>query len=490
MANLWAARFEGTLDGAAGEFNSSIAVDGRMYKEDIEGSLAHAEMLAATGIISAADGESIRGGLRGILRDIESGALTVDPGAEDIHMFIEAELTRRIGDAGKRLHTARSRNDQVATDIRLYMRRAAGEVKRLLLSAVETLADKAGEYRDAICPGYTHLQRAQPVTFGHWCMAYAYMFRRDIGRVDDAARRMNLCPLGAAALAGTTYPTDRAMTARLLGFDAPTENSLDSVADRDFLVELTAAFSLIITHLSRICEELVLWSSAEFKFVEPDDAFSTGSSIMPQKKNPDMAELIRGKAGRVYGDLQALLTMLKGLPLAYNKDMQEDKAAVFDALDTVTGCLRVFIPMFRTLKVFPDSMRRAVSGGFINATDCADYLTRKGVPFREAYSVTGRIVAYCSGRGLTLETLPLGEYRSFSPAFEDDIYSAVSPEVCLAARRSYGGPTPESVDAQIAETREYLRKAGVGAETPEHLREAGGGAETPEHLREAGGGDE
>ena len=373
-------------------------------------------------------------------------------------MFIEQELTKRIGDAGKRLHTARSRNDQVALDVRLYLRDEAAAVRALLLKLLETLCDLAGEHLETVMPGYTHLQRAQPVTLAHHLMAYASMFMRDVGRIADASARMNVCPLGSGALAGTTYPIDRAMTAAALGFAGPSENSLDGVSDRDFCIELAAAFSTVMMHLSRFSEEIIAWCSWEFKFIELDDAFATGSSIMPQKKNPDVAELVRGKTARVYGDLVTLLTMMKGLPLAYNKDMQEDKEAIFDALDTVKLCLVTFTPMLRTMTVLKDNMRAAAARGFINATDCADYLTKKGVPFRDAYKITGGLVAQCIARGLTLETLPLDDYKAASAAFDTDIYEAIALETCVRGRTSAGGPSPEAVRAQIASARAFLQR--------------------------------
>lgn len=456
MEKMWAGRFQKQLDTSANDFNSSIRVDSRMYRQDIIGSIAHAEMLGRQGIISGEESEKITAALTGILEDLESGALQVDPQSEDVHMFVEAELTRRIGDTGKRLHTARSRNDQVALDIRLYMRDAAAEVTDLLYKTVALLVSKAKKYYDTIMPGYTHLQRAQPITFGQHCMAYACMFRRDIGRLNDAAARMNYSPLGSAALAGTTHPIDRAYTASRLNFSAPTTNSLDGVSDRDFLIEFASAFALVMLHLSRLCEEIILWSSSEFKFIELDDAYSTGSSIMPQKKNPDMAELIRGKTGRVYGNLMALLTQMKGLPLAYNKDMQEDKEAIFDSLDTVKQCLGIFIPMFDTMQILPENMRKAAAGGFINATDCADYLVKKGMPFRTAYKIVGRLVGYCIENGKNLENLTLEEYRSFDATFDEEVYSAIALENCVAARTSYGGTAPASVLRQIEEMEDFL----------------------------------
>ncbi len=450
---LWAGRFQKELDQKTNDFNSSIAFDSRMAREDILGSMAHAAMLAKQGIISAADGEAIRDGLAGILADLESGALPIDPNAEDIHTFVEGELTARIGDAGKRLHTGRSRNDQVALDDRLYLRSLAGQLRAQLTELIGVLCKKAEEYAGAVMPGYTHLQRAQPITFGHHLMAYAEMFLRDIGRLDDAVKRMNVSPLGSGALASTTYPLDREAAAKALEMDGVTHNSLDGVSDRDFCIELSAALSLVMVHLSRFSEEIILWCSWEFKFIELDDAFSTGSSIMPQKKNPDIAELVRGKAGRVFGDLTALLTVMKGLPLAYNKDMQEDKEAVFDAFDTVKMCLTAFIPMVDTMRVLTDNMRRAAAGGFINATDCADYLVGKGLPFRDAYKATGTLVALCIEKGLTLETLPLDEYQAVCGLFDDGVYEAINLDRCVALRRVYGGPAPENVRAQVQRVR-------------------------------------
>lgn len=450
---LWAGRFQKELDQKTNDFNSSIAFDSRMAREDILGSMAHAAMLAKQGIISAADGEAIRDGLADILADLESGALPIDPNAEDIHTFVEGELTARIGDAGKRLHTGRSRNDQVALDDRLYLRSLAGQLRAQLTELIGVLCKKAEEYAGAVMPGYTHLQRAQPITFGHHLMAYAEMFLRDIGRMDDAVKRMNVSPLGSGALASTTYPLDREAAAKALEMDGVTHNSLDGVSDRDFCIELSAALSLVMVHLSRFSEEIILWCSWEFKFIELDDAFSTGSSIMPQKKNPDIAELVRGKAGRVFGDLTALLTVMKGLPLAYNKDMQEDKEAVFDAFDTVKMCLTAFIPMVDTMRVLTDNMRRAAAGGFINATDCADYLVGKGLPFRDAYKATGTLVALCIEKGLTLETLPLDEYQAVCGLFDDGVYEAINLDRCVALRRVYGGPAPENVRAQVQRVR-------------------------------------
>ena len=457
MAKMWAGRFKKEADSKVNDFNSSISFDGRMYRHDILGSIAHATMLADQGIISQEDADAILDGLTEILADLNDGRLLMDPDAEDIHMFIEAELTARIGDAGKRLHTARSRNDQVALDIRLYLRDEIAEIRQLTAALVETLCQMAEEHTDTIMPGYTHLQRAQPITFGHHLMAYASMLLRDLDRLADAARRMNFCPLGSGALAGTTYPIDRNQTASLLEFEGPVMNSLDGVSDRDFCIELCSAISMIMMHLSRFSEEIILWCNWEFKFLELDDAFATGSSIMPQKKNPDVAELVRGKTGRVYGDLMTLLSMMKSLPLAYNKDMQEDKEAIFDAVDTVKICLSTFEPMLRTARVLKENMRAAAAKGFINATDCADYLTKKGVPFRDAYKITGTLVGYCVDHNLTLETLPLAEYQKLSPVFEEDVYQAIDLTTCAMTRKSLGGPAKESVCAQIAAARAQLK---------------------------------
>ena len=447
---LWTGRFHKELDKTTNDFNSSISFDNRMAHEDIKGSIAHATMLGACGVIDKAESEKICAGLEAILADLESGALSIDPNAEDIHTFIEGELTARLGDSGKRLHTARSRNDQVALDDRLYLRNQCETLRGQLTDLVRVLCKKAEAHADDVMPGYTHLQRAQPITFGHHLMAYAEMFLRDLSRLEDAQRRMNVCPLGSGALAGTTYPLDRELTASLLGFDGPTHNSLDGVSDRDFCMELAAAIAICMVHLSRFSEEIILWCSWEFKFIELDDAFSTGSSIMPQKKNPDIAELVRGQTGRVVGDLTTLLTMMKGLPLAYNKDMQEDKEAVFDAVDTLHMCLTAFIPMLDTMKVLPQNMRKAAAGGFINATDCADYLVGKGLPFRDAYKVTGALVAYCIDHNFRLETLPIEQYRAHCELFGEDVYDAISLERCVNGRRVLGGPAPENVRREAA----------------------------------------
>ena len=458
MAKMWAGRTAGATDAVADDFNSSISFDKKLYRHDIRGSMEHALMLMKSGILTKAEYESIADGLSGILEDLESGALLFDESAEDIHMFIEATLTERIGDAGKKLHTARSRNDQVALDLRLYMRDEASDIIDLLSSLIEAIRNKAMESQDAIMPGYTHLQRAQPITFAHHLLAYAMMFLRDVSRIKDAKARMNYSPLGSCALAGTTYPTDRRSVADALGFDGICENSIDGVSDRDYCVELEAAFALIMTHLSRFSEEIILWSSWEFKFVELDDAYTTGSSIMPQKKNPDMAELVRGKSGRVFGDLVATLTMLKGLPLAYNKDMQEDKEAIFDATETVKKCLEIFIPMIKTMKPLKENMLRAAKGGFINATDLADYLAKRGIPFRASYKISGEIVRECIERGIALDEMPLSDYKKHSEVFEEDLYSEISLETCIKKRISEGSTGYESVKKQIDYVTRLLGK--------------------------------
>ncbi len=458
MAKLWAGRFSKEIDSTVNDFNSSISFDCRMARQDMMGSVAHARMLGRQGVIAKEEADQIVAELTRMIAELDAGTLVVDRTAEDIHSFVEGELTARIGNAGKRLHTARSRNDQVALDIRLYLRDEIDSVVSQLKELVKALCEIALAHIDTVMPGYTHLQRAQPITFGHHLMAYTSMFLRDISRLADAKKRMNVLPLGSGALAATTYPIDRYFVAEELGFDDVSANSLDGVSDRDFCVEAAAALSLIMTHLSRFSEEIILWCSWEFKFIELDDSFSTGSSIMPQKKNPDIAELVRGKTGRVHGDLITLLTMLKGLPLAYNKDMQEDKEAIFDAFDTVSICLKAFTPMIQTMTVYKENMRKAAAKGFINATDCADYLTKKGVPFRDAYKITGQLVAHCIEAGLTLETLPLDGYKGFSPLFEQDVYEAISLETCVKGRRTVGGPSGESV-------REQVRKALAAIET-------------------------
>ena len=458
MKKMWAGRTDGASAKLADDFNSSIRVDQKMYKHDILGSVAHAEMLSAQGIIPEADKEKIVSGLLEILADIESGKLQIDEAAEDIHMFVEAELTERLGDVGKKLHTSRSRNDQVALDVRLYMRDRVEDIKEKIDGLLDAIYEVASAHKSDIMPGYTHLQRAQPVTFGHHLLAYAQMFIRDKERLLDGVKRMNYSPLGALALAGTTYPISRTMTASALGFTAPTKNSMDSVSDRDFCVELLSAFSIIMMHLSRFSEELILWSSWEFSFVELDDAYTTGSSIMPQKKNSDMAELVRGKTGRVYGDLMGTLTMLKGLPLAYNKDMQEDKESLFDAADTVELCLEIFAPMIKTMRVKSDNMYRAAQRGFINATDLADYLTKRGMPFRTAYKTVGSIVAECIKAGTVLDELPIEKYREFSKLFDNDLYAEISLETCVSKRISEGSTGPEGVERQLTELKEYLNR--------------------------------
>ncbi len=455
---LWKGRFQKALSKTTNDFNSSISFDSRMYKEDIEGSIAHATMLGKCGIIKEEDAEDIVIGLKGILNDIENGDLKIDMEAEDIHTFIEGELTKRLGDNGKRLHTSRSRNDQVAVDIKLYLKKETVNISNMLEKLVAVLCEKAEKYSETVMPGYTHLQRAQPITFGHHLLAYAEMFLRDISRLNDCYKRMDEMPLGSCALAGTTYPIDRNITASLLGFERITNNSLDGVSDRDYCMELASALSIVMVHLSRFSEEIIMWCSWEFKFVELDDAFSTGSSIMPQKKNPDIAELVRGKSGRVFGDTMTLLTVMKGIPLAYNKDMQEDKEAIFDAVDTVKMCLTAFTPMVDTMKVLPQNMRKAAAGGFINATDCADYLTKKGVPFRDAYKATGELVALCIEKGTTLEDLPLDEYKNICDVFDEGVYEAISLEKCANDRKVLGGPNSENVKAQAVRIKGLLNK--------------------------------
>lgn len=445
---LWEGRFHKSLDEVADKFNSSIKFDKNLYLEDIEGSLAHAKMLSHQGIISENDYKLIKQGLSKMAFEISSGELIIDENSEDIHTFIEGELTNRVGDAGKRLHTARSRNDQVALDLRLYMRKRLDEIIKLLYTLTKTLCIRAIETKDYVMPSYTHLQRAQISVFGHHLLAYAEMFLRDIDRIKQAKKRMNISPLGSCALAGTTYNIDRFMTAEELGFDAPCNNSLDGVSDRDYLIEILSAFSILMMHLSRFCEEIILWSSKEFSFAEPDDAFSTGSSIMPQKKNPDIAELIRGKTGRVYGSLITMLTVMKGLPLAYNKDMQEDKEAIMDALDTVSMCLISFEPMIKTLNIKKENLKKAALTGFINATDAADYLVKKGLPFRDAYKTIGELVAYCIEKDKTLDNLSVAEYKQFSDLFEEDIFDAVSLEKMILTRSCYGAPCPKNVEMQ------------------------------------------
>ncbi len=454
---MWAGRFSKEVDEKVNDFNSSISFDARMYRHDIRGSMAHAQMLGEQGIIEKHESEKIIEGLKGILADLDSGALHFDPNAEDIHMFVEQVLTERLGDTGKRLHTARSRNDQVALDIKFYLKDECDEISKLTYELIETLIATAQEHYDTVMPGYTHLQRAQPVTFAHHIMAYAQMLTRDLGRLADTKNRMDRMPLGSCALAGTTYPLNRKRTAELLGFEDITYNSLDGVSDRDYCIELASAVSILMMHLSRFSEEIVMWCSWEFKFIELDDAYSTGSSIMPQKKNPDITELIRGKTGRVYGDLMTLLSMMKNLPLAYNKDMQEDKEAIFDAIDTVKLCLSTFIPMFRTMTVLKDNMRKAAAKGFINATDCADYLVKKGMPFRDAYKITGTLVARCIELDTTLEDLDIKEYRKLTDVFDEDVYKAINLETCVMQRNVDGGPAPEAVARQIEQLKAELR---------------------------------
>ena len=454
---MWAGRFSKEVDEKVNDFNSSISFDARMYRHDIRGSMAHAQMLGEQGIIEKHESEKIIEGLKGILADLDSGALHFDPNAEDIHMFVEQVLTERLGDTGKRLHTARSRNDQVALDIKFYLKDECDEISKLTYELIETLIATAQEHYDTVMPGYTHLQRAQPVTFAHHIMAYAQMLTRDLGRLADTKKRMDRMPLGSCALAGTTYPLNRKRTAELLGFEDITYNSLDGVSDRDYCIELASAVSILMMHLSRFSEEIVMWCSWEFKFIELDDAYSTGSSIMPQKKNPDITELIRGKTGRVYGDLMTLLSMMKNLPLAYNKDMQEDKEAIFDAIDTVKLCLSTFIPMFRTMTVLKGNMRKAAAKGFINATDCADYLVKKGMPFRDAYKITGTLVARCIELDTTLEDLDIKEYKKLTDVFDEDVYKAINLETCVMQRNVDGGPAPEAVARQIEQLKVELR---------------------------------
>ena len=456
-SKMWAGRSSKEVDSRVNDFNSSIKFDSRMYRQDIKGSMAHAEMLGDCGIIEKSESEKIIEGLKGILADIDDGKLLFDPNAEDIHMFVESELTKRLGDTGKRLHTARSRNDQVALDIRMYLKDEVNEIIPMIRELIGVLCDIAEKNLDTIMPGYTHLQRAQPITFAHHIMAYAQMLIRDIGRFEDTYKRMDRMPLGSGALATTTYPINRQQVCELLGFEDITMNSLDGVSDRDFCVELCSAISILMMHLSRFSEEIILWSSWEFKFIELDDAYATGSSIMPQKKNPDVTELIRGKTGRVYGDLNTLLVMLKGTPLAYNKDMQEDKEAIFDAIDTVKLCLTTFIPMLSTMELYKENMRNAAARGFINATDCADYLVKKGLPFRDAYKITGTLVAYCIKNQTVLENLAIDEFRELSPVFDDDVYEAIKLETCVNMRKADGGPAPEAVKKQIEFARKYTK---------------------------------
>ena len=453
---LWGGRFRKETDSFVNDFNASIHFDARLYGEDIQGSMAHAQMLFDCGIISRDDLEAIQNGLEGILNDIEAGRIEFTAENEDIHMNVEALLTERIGDAGKRLHTARSRNDQVAVDLRLYARGEIEEISEQILELQQAVLDQAKQHQNTVMPGYTHLQRAQPISFAQHLLAYGEQLRRDAERLADCKRRLNVCPLGCGALAGTTYPIDRFQTALSLGFDGPCSNSLDGVSDRDYVLELLSALSILMMHLSRFAEEVILWCSWEFKFIELDDAYSTGSSIMPQKKNPDVAELVRGKTGRVYGALVTLLTVMKALPLAYNKDMQEDKEATFDAIDTVELCLPVFAAMVDTLTVRSKDMARAAAGGFINATDCADYLVKKGLPFREAYMIVGRLVNLCIKTGDTLDTLTLRDFRAISGLFDTDVYQALALKTCVNGRKVYGGPARESVEKQISLIEEFV----------------------------------
>jgi argininosuccinate lyase len=455
---LWQGRFKKSLSKTTNDFNSSISFDSRMFKEDIEGSIAHATMLGETGIIKKEESAHIVQGLKGILEDLLNGSLQFDMECEDIHTFIEGELTRRIGDDGKRLHTARSRNDQVAVDIKLYLRNEVQEVIDLLKDLIKVIASKAQEYYDTVMPGYTHLQRAQPITFGHHLLAYGEMFLRDLSRLQDCKKRMNINPLGSCALAGTTYPIDRHLTSSLLGFDAPTNNSLDGVSDRDYCLEIASDLSIIMVHLSRFSEEMIMWCSWEFKFVELDDAFSTGSSIMPQKKNPDIAELVRGKSGRVFGDTMSLLTAMKGIALAYNKDMQEDKELSFDAFDTAKGCIALFNGMLKTIRFNKDVMRKSANNGFTNATDAADYLVNHGIPFRDAHGIIGQIVLYCIDKDIAIDDMSLDELKKFSDVFEEDIYDAISMETCVNKRLTIGAPGKEMMEKVIAIEEEYLSK--------------------------------
>ena len=453
MAKMWAGRFQKEENKDVNDFNSSISFDGRMFESDITGSIAHATMLGQKGIISKADSSLICETLAEILADIKSGNLSLDPEAEDIHMFVEAELTKRIGEVGKRLHTSRSRNDQVALDIRIELKKDINEILGLAKNLLDAILDLAEKNKETIMPGYTHLQRAQPITYANYLLAYAYMLKRDISRFNDTLKRMNYSPLGACALAGTTYPIDRKMVAKDLGFDGVVMNSLDAVSDRDSVVELASDISICMMHLSRFSEEIILHCSWEFKFIDLDDAYSTGSSIMPQKKNPDIAELVRGKTGRVYGDLITLLTMLKGLPLAYNKDMQEDKEAIFDSVDTLKQCLKIFTPMLETIKVNKENMRKAAAKGFINATDLADYLVKKGMAFRDAYKISGTIVAYCIENNTVLEDVSLDVYKKYSDLFDKDLYDYINLETCTFKRTSLGASGIESVEAQIKDLR-------------------------------------
>ena len=456
MAKMWTGVTAGKTDPLADDFNSSIRFDKRMARQDITGSIAHAAMLASKGIITEAEGDALAAGLAEILEDLQTGKLTIDESCEDIHMFVEQVLTERIGETGKKLHTARSRNDQVALDLRMTLRDENDEISGLIRELLKVLADTAEKHKESIMPGYTHLQRAQPVSFGHHLMAYAMMLLRDLERLKDCRKRTNVSPIGCCALAGTTYETDRQMEARLLGFEGIAMNSMDGVSDRDFAVEMLSTLAILMMHLSRLSEELILWASWEFRFISLSDAYTTGSSIMPQKRNADMAELIRGKTGRVYGELMGLLTTLKGLPLAYNKDMQEDKEGVFDACDTVKMCLKVLTPMLESMQVNTGNMLLAAQKGFINATDLADYLVKKGMPFRTAYKISGQIVRHCMETGQVLETLPPESYREFSELFDDDVYAAIDLKACMEKRISEGGTSASSVEKQIALVRKEI----------------------------------
>ncbi len=453
---LWEGRFKKSIDSKTNDFNSSISFDSRLYKQDIQGSVAHAKMLSKQGIIAQNEADKIVNELNKIKKEIGNNTIAIDANAEDIHMFIEAELTKRLGDTGKRLHTARSRNDQVALDLRMYLKEETNTIIELLKELLDTLLKKAEENTETVMPGYTHMQRAQPITFAHHLMAYVEMILRDIDRLNCTYKRMNVLPLGSCALAGTTYNIDREYVKEELGFYDISKNSLDGVSDRDFVIELASTLSIIMMHLSRFSEEIILWCSWEFKFIELDDAFSTGSSIMPQKKNPDIAELIRGKTGRVYGDLITLLTMMKGLPLAYNKDMQEDKEAIFDSIDTVKICIITLIPMIDTIKILKQNMRNAASKGFINATDCADYLVKKGIPFRKAYKIVGQIVSFCIEKNITLEEMQIEDYKKFDDNFESNIYNEISLEKCVTNRNVIGGPSPIQVTKRIEEVKKYI----------------------------------
>ncbi len=455
---LWSGRFQKETDSLVNDFNSSIRFDSRMYREDIAGSVAHAAMLGQCGIIAKEDADAIIAGLQAILADVEAGKIEFSADQEDIHMNVETLLTQRIGDAGKRLHTARSRNDQVAVDLRLYLKQEIGTIIGQILHFQQILLRQAKQYQDAVMPGYTHLQRAQPISFAQHLLAYANMLCRDVTRLEDCRDRMDECPLGSGALAGTTYPIDRMQTAQVLGFRQPMSNSLDGVSDRDYVIELLSGLSILMMHLSRFAEETILWCSWEFRYIELDDAYSTGSSIMPQKKNPDVAELVRGKTGRVYGALVSLLTTMKSLPLAYNKDMQEDKEPVFDAVDTVKLCLPVFAAMIDTMKVHTENMRQAANRGFINATDCADYLTKKGMPFRDAYTTVGKLVYYCTQQGKTLEQLSLAELQDLSPLFGEDVYTALDMQNCMEQRKSYGGPAIQETTRQIEAIAAFIEE--------------------------------